>query len=173
MWYYVIDSIEATQPDLKSLHTARPTMKPYWIACMIIIAINSSSMSMQSEGKTSRMEVDNDPKKNCPLNKRPLGKGHNLFDVKMRLTNIWWMIVKVKIWKTSIFLVGGSLILVSILYYLNWHWMYWMYRFSTNTLLLISSFCVKFWFVKFAGEVASQIEIVVFCDISRIVLVLR
>ena len=136
----------------------RPAVKPYWIACMIIIVqlIHHQCLCKvkvrHQEWKLMMIH------KNCPLNKRPLGKGHNLFDVRMRLTNTWWMIVKVKIRKTSIYLVGGSLILVSIVYYLNWHWMYWMYRFSTSTLLLISSFCVKFWVFKFAGEVASHIE---------------
>ena len=148
-------------------------MKPYWIACMIIIVQLIHHLCLykvkvrHQEWKLMMIH------KNCPLNKRPLGKGHNLFDVRMRLTNTWWMIVRVKIRRTLIYLVGGSLILVSIVYYLNWHWMYWMYWFSTSTLLLISSICVKFWVVKFAGEVASQIEIVVFCDISTITLMLH
>lgn len=64
MWYQVIDSIEATQPDLikptnckTSYETILNRLHDHYRA------INSSSMSMQSEGETSRMEVDDDPQK--------------------------------------------------------------------------------------------------------------
>ena len=64
MWYQVIDSIEATQPDLiepthckTSYETILNRLYDHYRA------INSSSMFMQSEGETSRMEVDDDPQK--------------------------------------------------------------------------------------------------------------
>ena len=43
-------------------------------------------MSMQSEGKTSRMEVDDDPQKLASQYKA-FRQGHNLFGVGMRLAN--------------------------------------------------------------------------------------
>ena len=56
-------------------------------------------------------------------------KWQSLLSVRKRLTNTCWRIVQVWMRKFSIYWIGGSLILVSIVYYLGWHGMYWLHQF--------------------------------------------